>query len=85
MVQDYATVTVTGEVIARDHRESSCLLAIWQDVCNVPFQSFYVRAMFNTHRLPALHSPLSFSGALTTFRDGEAVIEIEDHSHYRSW
>ena len=84
MVQDYATMTVTGEVVTRDHRESSCLLVIWQDVCNVPYQSFYVRAMFNMHCLPALHSPLSFSGALTAFRDGEAVIEINDHSHFWS-
>lgn len=91
MTSDYATMTVTGEVVARDHKESSCLLIVWQDVCDVRFQSFYVRAIFKTHtispqndiHLPALHSPLSFSGALTAFQDGEAVVKIEDHSHFR--
>lgn len=93
MAQNYASVTVSGEVIGRDHREHSCLLAIWQNVCNMQFQSFYVRAIFqNRDRisplLPDLHSPLSFSGILTKFKDREAVIEIENicerHSNFCS-
>lgn len=83
-------MTVSGEVIARDHKDASCLIIVWQDVCNMSFQSFYVRAFFKAHnettktpiQLPALHSTLSFSGALTTFQDGEAVVDIEDHSHF---
>ena len=90
MTEDYATITVSGEVITRDHSEASCLVIIWQDVCNLSFQSFYICAIFKAHtesmkatfHLPALHSTLSFSGSLTTFKDGEAVVNIEDHSHF---
>ena len=82
---------VSGEVYARDH-QNSCLIVVWQDVCNSHFQSLYVRALFNEiddslHRplpLPALHSPLSFTGPFLSFRDGEAVVKIDDHSHFQT-
>ena len=44
--QNYASITVYGEVIARDHNKNLCLLAIWQNVCNMHFQSFYIHAIF---------------------------------------
>ena len=31
-----------------------------------------------------LHSPFSFTSTLTTFEHGEAVIQIEDHSHFHA-
>ena len=92
MVQDYASIIVSGEVFTRDHREHSCVIIVWQDVCDMLSQSFYIHAIFDDrtdslempHRLPELHSPLTFSGALTSFQDGEAIVRIEDHSHFHS-
>ena len=56
------------------------------------FADVYVRAIFDDctdslempHQLPELHSPLTFSGVLTSFQDGEAIVQIKDHSHFRS-
>ena len=92
MNQDYASITVSGEVFARDHAERSCLIIVWQDVCNMHSQSFYIRALFGDQVdsippafiLPDLHSPLSFTGTLTAFEHSEAVVRIEDHSHFRA-
>ena len=78
-------MTVSGEVIAKDHREQSCLVVVWQNVCKMQSQSFYVRVLFNRFDyslqnplvLPNLHTPISFSGALVTFEHGESVVEFD--------
>lgn len=79
-------------MIARDHKEHSCLLLVHQDVCNLRFQLVYICVLFDKHilcvqtphLLPNLHNPFSFTGELAAFEDGEAVVEIEQEGQRSS-
>jgi hypothetical protein len=91
MGSENTSVTVSGEVCRINPNKNSCLIIVLQTVCDTPYLSLYIHALFHTPHhhidtpveLPNMHSPISFSGSLLTFEDRELVVCIDDHSHFQ--